>query len=41
VQTKNVNINATDDVFHAFTMVQQIVTEVSGAATETEMLLHN
>jgi hypothetical protein len=33
MQAKNVNINATD-VFLAFTMVQQIMTELSGAATE-------
>jgi hypothetical protein len=35
VQAKNVNSNAVDyDMFLAFTMVQQIMTELSGAATE-------
>jgi hypothetical protein len=33
VQAKNVNINATD-VFLAFTMVQQIMIELSGAVRE-------
>jgi hypothetical protein len=37
VQAKNVNINAMD-VFLGFTMVQQIMTELSGAATEKEMV---
>jgi hypothetical protein len=32
----NVNINATADVFLAFTAVQQTATELSGAATEKE-----
>jgi hypothetical protein len=37
VQAKiSVNINPTDDMFHAFTMVQQSLTEFSGAATGTE-----
>jgi hypothetical protein len=36
VQAKNVNVNATDDVFLAFTMEQQIMMELSGAATEKE-----
>jgi hypothetical protein len=36
VQAKKVNINATDDVFLAFTMVQPIMTELSGAMTEKE-----
>jgi hypothetical protein len=36
VQAKNVNINATDDVFLAFTIVQQIMTELSGVAREKE-----
>jgi predicted rRNA methylase YqxC with S4 and FtsJ domains len=35
MQAKNVNINAMD-VFLAFTMVQQIMTELSGAMTEKE-----
>jgi hypothetical protein len=34
VLTKNVIINATDDVFLAFTTLQKIMTELSGAATE-------
>jgi hypothetical protein len=34
VQAKNVNIHATDDVFLAFTMVQHIMAELSGAVTE-------
>jgi hypothetical protein len=33
VQSKNLNINATD-VFLAFAVVQQIMTELSGAAAE-------
>jgi hypothetical protein len=33
VQTKNVNINATDNVLLAFTVVQQVMTELSGATT--------
>jgi hypothetical protein len=37
VQAKNVNINETD-VFLAFIMMQQIMTEFSGAATEKEMV---
>jgi hypothetical protein len=36
LQAKNVNINAMDNVFFAFTVVQQIMTELSGAATENE-----
>jgi hypothetical protein len=36
VQAKNVNSNAMDDMFLAFTMVQQIMTELSGAVTEKE-----
>jgi hypothetical protein len=36
VQAKNVNINATDNMFLTFTMVQQIRTELSGAAKEKE-----
>jgi hypothetical protein len=39
VQAKDVYISATDNVFLAFTMVRQIMTELSGAATEREMLL--
>jgi hypothetical protein len=39
MQAQNVNINATDDAFLAFTMVQQIMTELSGAATEKRTLL--
>jgi hypothetical protein len=35
VQTKNKNINATD-MFLAFAMVQQIMPELSGAATEKQ-----
>jgi hypothetical protein len=34
VQAENVNISATDNAFLAFTVVQQIVTELSGAAAE-------
>jgi hypothetical protein len=37
VQAKNVNINAMD-VFLAFDMVQQIMTEFIGAVTEREMI---
>jgi hypothetical protein len=33
VETDNININAMDDVFLALTRVQQIMTELSGAAT--------
>jgi hypothetical protein len=37
VQAKNVNSNAMDnDMFLAFTMVQQIMTVLSGAETEKE-----
>jgi hypothetical protein len=36
VQDRKVNFNATDDVFLAFIMVQQIVTELYGAAMEKE-----
>jgi hypothetical protein len=36
MQAKNVNINAMDDVFLAFTMAWHIMTELSGAATEKE-----
>jgi hypothetical protein len=36
VQAKNVSINATGDMFLTFTMVQEIMTELSGAATGTE-----
>jgi hypothetical protein len=36
VQAKNVNSNAMDDMFVAFTMVQQIMTGLSGAAPEEE-----
>jgi hypothetical protein len=36
VQAVNVNINAVDNVFLAFAMVQQIITELSCAATEEE-----
>jgi hypothetical protein len=37
VQAKNVNSNTVhDDMFLAFTMVQQIMTELSGAAKERE-----
>jgi hypothetical protein len=36
VQAKDVNINETDEVFLAFTMVQQIMTELSGAVTGKE-----
>jgi hypothetical protein len=39
VQATNVNINATDDMFLAFSMVQQIMTELSGTATEKKRLL--
>jgi precorrin-4 methylase len=34
MQDKNVKSNATDAMFLAFTMVQQMMTELSGAATE-------
>jgi hypothetical protein len=34
VQPKTVNVNAMDDVFLAFTVVQQVMTELSGAVTE-------
>jgi hypothetical protein len=36
VQAKIVNSNAMDDMFVAFTMVQQIMTGFSGAASEEE-----
>jgi hypothetical protein len=36
VQAENVNGNATDGMYLAFTMVRQIMTELSGAATEKE-----
>jgi hypothetical protein len=36
VHAKYVHINTTDDVFLAFTMAQQIMTELSSAATEKE-----
>jgi hypothetical protein len=36
VQAKNVNSNATDSVFLAFTVVQQIMTELLGTATEKD-----
>jgi hypothetical protein len=36
VQAKNVNSNATEDMFLAFTVVHQIITELSGTATEKE-----
>jgi hypothetical protein len=36
VQAKNININATDAAFIAFTVVQQIMTELFGAAIEKE-----
>jgi hypothetical protein len=39
VQAKNVNIYATDDMFLAFTVVQQNTTDFSGAATEEKRLL--
>jgi hypothetical protein len=39
VQAKNVNFNAMDDVFLALTMTQQIMTELSGAATEEKWFL--
>jgi hypothetical protein len=39
VQAKNLNIYAMENVFLALTMAQQIITELSGAATETERLL--
>jgi hypothetical protein len=34
VQAKNLNINATGGVIFAFTMGQQIMTELSGAEAE-------
>jgi hypothetical protein len=36
VQAKNVNISATNDEFLAFTMVEQIMTELFSAVTEKE-----
>jgi hypothetical protein len=36
VHAKSVNITAMDDVFLAFTTMQQIMTELSGAVTEKE-----
>jgi hypothetical protein len=36
MKANNVNSNATDDMFLAFGMLQQIMTELSGAATETD-----
>jgi hypothetical protein len=36
VQAKNVNINVADNVFLAFTTVQQIMSELSEATTERE-----
>jgi hypothetical protein len=36
MQEKIVNSNAMDDMFIAFTMVQQIVTGLSGSASEEE-----
>jgi hypothetical protein len=39
VQAKHVNINATDDMFLAFTVVQWIMTELSGVATGKEKVV--
>jgi hypothetical protein len=39
VRAKNVNNNAMDDTLTAVTMVQQITTELSGAATEQEKVI--
>jgi hypothetical protein len=39
VKAEKVNINATDDAFLAFTVVQQTMTELSGAATKKQRLL--
>jgi Cdc6-like AAA superfamily ATPase len=36
VQAKNVNVHAMDDIFFVFTMVQNIMTELSGAVTDEE-----
>jgi hypothetical protein len=36
MQAKNVNTNARDDMFLVFAVVQQIMTELSGAATGKE-----
>jgi hypothetical protein len=36
VQAKNVNSNEMDDMFLAFTVVHQIMTELSGTVTEKE-----
>jgi hypothetical protein len=41
VQAKYVNIIATDDVVLAFTVVQQIMTQLSDDATEREGCCHN
>jgi hypothetical protein len=41
VQTKNVNTDATDEVFLAFTLVQQIISELSSAATEKRKVVIN
>jgi hypothetical protein len=39
VEAINININATEDVFLAFSVMQQTMTEFSGVATEKERLL--
>jgi hypothetical protein len=39
VQAKNVNIDSTDDVLLAFTMVQQIRIELSGAVTKKKVIM--
>jgi hypothetical protein len=39
VQAKKVNSNAMDEMFAACTMVQQIITDLSGAATEEEKVV--
>jgi hypothetical protein len=38
VQAKIVNINATNNMFLAFTMMQQIITEPLGTVTEKEKI---
>jgi hypothetical protein len=38
VQARSVNMNATDGVFLSFNIVQQIMTELSSAATEREKI---
>jgi hypothetical protein len=39
VQAKNVNSNATDDMLAVVTMMQQIMTGLSGAVTEEQVTI--